>query len=330
MSLKPFVYCILATILILAALSVFLQSENSPENIWEIHDPLFLPGSQGSFDEVSVKDPSVVFFQNKWHLFYTARNKEEYTTAYVSAENLGDLQSAPRHELKMIRGKTRYGCAPQVFFFTPLKKWFLIFQNRDTNYQPAYSTTQKISEPKSWSTPKPLLKKDTVEKWIDFWVICDETTAYLFYTQAHKGVMMRSTPLPTFPNGWGNSKRVFDDVHEAVHVYKVRGKDIYHMIYELNEEGMRSFGLACGTDLNGLWKKTTDRYARSDQLRYVDKSVKWTDMVSHGEAFRSGFNERLEYDPDNCRWLIQGILKKDANVSYSALPWKLGIIQLIK
>ncbi|MEF8985274.1 MAG: hypothetical protein V5A51_11845 [Bacteroidales bacterium] len=28
-------------------------------------------------------------------------------------------------------------------------KWFLIFQNRDSNYQPAFSTTTTISKPES-------------------------------------------------------------------------------------------------------------------------------------------------------------------------------------
>jgi len=300
------------------------------EYSWEVNDPIFKQGPAQSFDEIAVKDPSIVFFEGNWHLFYTARSQEEYTTGYVSAKNLGELQSAPRYELKMIRGEKRYGCAPQLFYYTPQDAWYLIFQNRDANYQPAFSTTADLSKPESWREPEPLLIKDSPEKWIDFWIICDDTKAYLFYTQAHKYVMVRSTPLALFPKAWGEAQIAFDNVHEAVHVYKVKNRKEYHMIYELNQKGVRSFGLAIATDLYGPWKRTTDRYAAGDQLRYVDKSVKWIEMVSHGEALRSGSNERMEYDPDNCRWLIQGILKEESNVSYPALPWKLGIIQLIK
>ena len=53
-------------------------------------------------------------------------------------------------------------------------------------------------------------------------------------------------------------------------------------------------------------------------------------MVSHGEAIRSGYTERMEYDPNNCRWLIQGILKKDSKGPYPSLPWKLGIIKKVE
>jgi predicted GH43/DUF377 family glycosyl hydrolase len=79
------------------------------ETQWELRDPILSPGPKGSFDEVAVKDPSLVYFEGKWHVFYTARSKTQYTTGYVSAKRLADLQSAPRYELDMIRGKSRYG-----------------------------------------------------------------------------------------------------------------------------------------------------------------------------------------------------------------------------
>ncbi len=65
--------------------------------------------------------------------------------------------------------------------------------------------------------------------------MADKKKVYLFYTGAHSGVMVRSTIVNNFPNGWGKNKKVFDDVHEAVHIYKVKNKKEYHMIYELNK-----------------------------------------------------------------------------------------------
>jgi hypothetical protein len=266
----------------------------------------------------------------KWHLFYTARSSSEYTTGYVSAPRLTELQSAPRHELKTIRGKGRYGCGPQVLYYEPQGKWYLIFQNRDSNYQPAFATTTTIAKPATWSAARPLIRKDNRAKWIDFWVICDETKAYLFYTQGHRGVVVRSTRLEMFPHGWGEAIEVFQDVHEAVHVYKVKGHSQFHMIYELNRQGVRSFGLAVSNSLEGPWKKVTDNYATGDQLKTADGVKSWTEMVSHGELLRTGYDQHMEYDPQNCRWLIQGILKKDMNVPYPALPWKLGIMRRIE
>jgi endo-1,4-beta-xylanase len=98
------------------------------------------------------------------------------------------------------------------------------------------------------------------------------------------------------------------------------------MIYELNHGRVRSFGLATAQNLEGPWRKVTDRYATGDQLKYTGKTRPWTDMVSHGEAIRTGFNQQMEYDPQRCRWLIQGILKKESHAPYPSLPWRLGII----
>ena len=297
---------------------------------WEIGDYIFSPGPTGAFDEIAVKDPSIVFYENKWHIFYTARSKNEYITGYVTAKDFKNLNAVSRKELKQIRGKTRYGCAPQVFYFEPQQKWYLVFQNRDANYQAAYSTTVNISEPDSWSSAQNLITKDTPKKWIDFWIIAEEQKVYLFYTEAHNGVMVRSTSFEKFPNDWGKSKQVFDNVHEAVHIYKVADKQEFHMIYELNNDGIRSFGLAKANHLEGPWLKVTDKYATGDQLRWTDGCIPWTEMISHGEVIRSGFNQYMEYQPANCRWLIQGLMKKDLNVKYELLPWKLGIIQQIE
>ena len=310
----------------LVTMSTLAIGSEAGEKTWTISDAILLPGPSGSFDEVAVKDPSIVFAEGMWHLFYTARSDEEYTTGYVAARELEGLRSAPRYELGMIRGKSRYGCAPQILYYEPQHKWYLIFQNRDSNYQPMFSATTTISKPETWSRPEPLVRKDTPEKWIDFWIICDESKAYVFYTQAHNAVIVRSTSLEKFPGGWSQGEQVFDAVHEAVHVYKVKGCGEFHMIYELNWGGTRSFGLAVAENLAGPWKKVTDSYATGDQLRYTGTAGPWTEMVSHGELIRAGCDQHMEYEPDGCRWLIQGIRRKDNQGPYELLPWKIGIM----
>jgi hypothetical protein len=304
--------------------------QHSKELNWEIDDFVFSSDPNGIFDEIAVKDPSIVFFENRWHVFYTARSKNEYTTGYVSSTDFESLNASPRYELKQIRGDTRYGCAPQIFYFQPQNLWYLIYQNRDSNYQPVFSTNVEITNPNLWSAYKNLIEKDTSKKWIDFWIIADNNMVYLFYTEAHNGVKVRSTKISNFPDGWGKSKKVFDKVHEAVHVYKVKGKKEFHMVYELNNRGVRSFGLAKAKHLEGPWKKVTDEYATGDQLRWVNNSANWTEMISHGEAIRSGYDQLMEYEPNNCRWLIQGIMKDELKVNYEMLPWKLGIIQQVQ
>lgn len=68
---------------------------------WSVNPPLLRPGPPGSFDEVSVKDPSIVFHGNRWHLFYTARSRAEYSLGYVSAERLEGLGGAERTRLDL-------------------------------------------------------------------------------------------------------------------------------------------------------------------------------------------------------------------------------------
>jgi len=305
---------------------------NAAEARWRLEGPVFLPGPAGTFDEVAVKDPSVVFLQGRWHVFYTARGRGEYATGYVSAERLDELQTAPRHELTTIRGRaSRYACAPQVFLFRPQGRWYLICQSRDANYQPVYATTKTIDKPDSWSAPKPLLPKDDETKWIDFWVICDASTAYLFYARGHRDVYVRTAPIEQFPDGWSEDTKAFGPVHEAAHVYKAKGRDEYHMIYELNEGGVRSFGLATASHLRGPWKKVTDTWATGGQLVAPagPGASLWTDIVSHGEAIRTGCDERLEYDAANPRLLIQGRAGTTADGPYQDLSWKLGIVRCI-
>ena len=41
--------------------------------IWMAGPPLFSAGQPGAFDKTAVKDPSIVFADGLWRLFYTAR-----------------------------------------------------------------------------------------------------------------------------------------------------------------------------------------------------------------------------------------------------------------
>lgn len=317
-----------STALVMLSISAAPATSAEPSSSWIVGEPVLLPGERGCFDETAVKDPSIVFSGGQWHVFYTARGRGEYTTGYVSAKTLDELNSSRRHELKRISGaRSRYACAPQVFFFQPRNRWYLLFQTRDSNYQPAYSTTEAISGPASWSKPEALLKKNERTKWIDFWVICDETTAYLFYTRGHRDVYVRATTLEAFPEGWGEARKALSGVHEAVHVYRLKDRKEYHMIFELNRKGRRSFGLAVAEHLAGPWKRITDEYATGAQLRYATGRKLWTEEVSHGEAIRNGYDQRLEYEPEHSRWLIQGLMKAEHKGPYPSLPWKLGVIR---
>ncbi len=297
---------------------------------WTVSAPLFTP--QTAWDSIAVKDPSIVYAEGAWHLFYTAISPSATLTGYASAPTLEGLRTAQHHELPMVRSTAeRYGCAPQVFYYAPQGLWYLLFQNRDANYMPCYCTTATIADPASWSEFRPLLPKDESAKWIDFWVIADETRVYLFYTRAHHDVVYRTTSLADFPNGWGDWQVAYSGVHEAVHIYKAQSSGAYHMVYECNAgasaTGERSFGLAVADELAGSWRKETDAYAVGSQLVYPEGVSVWTREVSHGEALRLGCDQHMEYDDTHPRWLIQGLLREQQTEDYVDLPWILGLIE---
>merc|ERR1712176_1588199 len=120
--------------------------------------------------------------------------------------------------------------------------------------------------------------------------------------------MVRSTKLAEFPLGWSSARLAFEPVHEASHVYKSVRRNEYHMIYEMRTPTSgRSFGLARADHLDGPWSRVTDDYAKPNQMIVASDVAPWTDLISHGELIRSGYDQRLEYDPSEGTWLIQGL-----------------------
>ncbi len=139
--------------------------------------------------------------------------------------------------------------------------------------------------------------------------------------------MLRTTSLDAFPADWSDPRTVFTGVHEAVHVYKVQDRPEYHLIYEFNDQGVRSFGLAQANHLSGPWTKVTDSYATGPQLGREPGIAPWTDMVSHGEMIRAGYDQTLAYDADHPTMLIQGRLNDASDTPYPDLRWSLGLIR---
>jgi len=279
---------------------------------WQQESIVLLPGIAGSFDATAVKDPSIVFAEGRWHLFYTARGNGKYSLGYVAAPRLETLQSQPRMQLSALAGNTSTYAAPQVFFFRPQKRWFLIYQTSASNYQPMFSTTKTIGDPNSWSTPQELVRKQERSKWIDFWIICDDQNAYLFFTRDHHEVVAMQTSLAAFPYGFSKPKPVFAGVHEAVHIYKENGKSKYSMLFEVREPDLtRRYGRAQADHLLGPWRLIEEAFARA----------------SHGELLRISSDERLEADLTNPRFLIQALPNGSNLRDYPELPWRLKLIQ---
>jgi sugar lactone lactonase YvrE len=316
------------------------QAEALPSDFqWRASAPLVAPVERPQDPCYSVKDPSVVRYNDRWHLFCTIRSvKRSHQIEYLSFADWKDADAAERHVLKLSDG---YFCAPQVFYFSPQKKWYMILQVSDPSgrplLQPAYSTTDDIADPASWTKPELLYAKhpQNVKAWIDFWVICDDRNAHLFFT-SNNGLLWRAqTKLSDFPRGWDEPRVVIKaDIFEASCTYKLKAQEKYLTIVEAEAKGRpngwRYYKGYVADALDEEWKPIADTWDKpfAGPVNVSFAGDRWTDSISHGELLREGYDEKLEVDPDNLRFLFQGVLERDRQgKNYGQIPWRLGILE---
>jgi len=301
---------------------------------WSISQPLVAPAERPDDSCHSIKDPSIVFYQGGWHLFCTIRSqKRTHQIEYLSFTDWQNAYSAERHILKMHSG---YFCAPQVFYFAPHKKWYLICQASDKSwqpeYQPAYSTTTDIANPHSWTPLIPLGAKQADGKsGLDFWIICDETKAHLFFTTLDGRMWREETNIENFPADWSEpSLAITGDIFEASHTYKLKGLNRYMTLVEAQGGyGWRYYKAYLANQIDGEWIPLADTKDKSfaSMMNTQPTGLRWTDCISHGELLRAGYNQRLEIEATNLRFLFQGVSDKDKEGKpYGEIPWRLGIL----
>jgi hypothetical protein len=302
---------------------------------WTVGEPVLAPADRPDDPCFSVKDPSVVFHGGRWHLFCTIRSqKRSHQIEYLSFADWKDAAAAERHILHASDG---YFCAPQVFYFSPQQKWYLICQASDPSwtpkYQAAYATTADIADPASWSHLAPLGARPADGKaGLDFWIICDARRAHLFFTTNDGRLWREETALDAFPGGWSEPALALRaDIFEAAHVYRLKGLQRYLALIEAQGgRGWRYYKAYLADRIDGPWRLLADTKDRAlasmANVRHLGR--RWTDCVSHGELLRAGFDEHLEVDPAHLEFLFQGVLDKDrAGLPYGQIPWRLGLLE---
>jgi hypothetical protein len=303
---------------------------------WNSTGPLLSVGAGKTARDphVSVKDPSFVFHAGAWHLFTTLRMKSgRVDMEYLTFKNWNDAEKAERHVLNL---HNQYNCAPQVFYFTPQKKWYMVYQRADTNavvkFGPCFSTTEKIGDPKSWTKPRMMITNlSTAPKWIDFWVICDDAKAYMFYTSNDGHMWRRETKKTEFPYGWSEATLALKgDIFEASHTYKIKGTTQYLTIIETIGNNRRYYKAYVADKLDGEWRPIADSLEKPFAMaeKNVHQENPWTTNISHGELIRSGIDENMEIDPARLRFVFQGANDEEyRNKPYGQIPWRLGILE---
>ena len=303
--------------------------------MWEYSVPLIAPEQRDREVSRAQKDPTVVFHEGKWHVFMTVKLPGRSAIEYCSFDKWENADKSSRTILKI--SDSNYYCAPQIFYFTPHNKWYLIYQMGVTDAKMmwvAYSTTTDISDPLSWTQARPILDAGEddprQEGGLDYWIICDNQRAYLFLTNL-KGKMWRLwTTLEDFPRGFDHCAVALEaKVFEASHTYKIKGQDKYLTIIE--ENGRRYYKAYVADRLDGPWRPVADTadkpFAGWKNIRPAPGVEPWTDNVSHGELIRDGFDQTLTIDPDNLRFIFQGMLDKHkSGLGYGQFQWRIGML----
>jgi len=317
------------------------QQRNAPAGLcpplaWTLSAPLVSPANRPQDPCHAVKDPTVVQHDGRWHVFSTIRSAvRTHQIEYLAFERWEDADAAPRHVLACRQG---YFCAPQVFYFRPHRKWYLIYQvgepERRLKLQPAYSTTENLADPGSWSEARLLFPGQDprgVQKWIDFWIICDSERAWLFFTSLDGRMWRMWTALDRFPEGFDHCEQALRaDIFEASHTYRLLGRDQYLTVVEAQGRGARRYYKAYLADrLDGGWTPLADSedrpFAGAANVRQPRPA--WAESISHGELIRAGCDETMTVDPANLQFLIQGVTDRlRAGRKYGEIPWRLGLL----
>jgi hypothetical protein len=264
---------------------------------WVSTAPLISPKTSGW---ASIKDPSIVKVNGKYHVYATYYDTA-YKSMYTSFTDWNTAQQAPHVSMNGSRvGNT---VAPQVFFFKPHNKWYLI-----TQWPGSYATTDDINNPN-----------------------------YLYFSRDDGVLYVSKTTIGNFPNFSGSSIVMEDHrgngnsyLFEASNVYKLDGQNKYLLMVEAYISGPRLFRSWTSTSLDGPWTPFADTetnpFAGNNNVEWP--TGKWANGISHGELVRSSNDEKMTIDPCNLEFLYQGQAGNSSD--YNTIPYKLGLLRIKK
>lgn len=300
---------------------------------WEYSAPLIAPEERAENPSHAQKDPTVVFADGAWHVFMTVKLPDRSAIEYCTFKLWKDAHASRRTILKV--SNSDYYCAPQVFYFSPHKQWYLIYQMGVPGQKKmwvGYSTTTDIDDPESWTVAKPILDGGHDDPrtvgGLDYWIICDDHRAYLFFTSLNGKMWRMWTEREDFPNGFGHCEVALQaDVFEASHTYRI--KDSNQFVTLIEQKGQRYFKAYLADRLDGTWTPLADSAARPfagwNNIQPANGVSEWTDNVSHGELIRATNDETLTVDADQLEFVFQGMMETDkANTRYGTFHWRIG------
>ena len=285
----------------------------------------------------SIKDFSVVRYNNQWLIYATTAGSNGWGLVNFNFGDWSQAAAAPHTYLDTASAiGPGYRAAPQLFQFGPQNLWYLVYQTAP----PTYSTSTNPADPRSWSAPRTFIAQepDIVRQnkgdgtWIDFWVICDTSNCFLFFSDDNGHIYRAQTTLANFPNGFGNTQIVLSDskfsLFEATNVYKVAGSNQYLLMEEaIGGTGRRYFRSFTSTSLTGNWTPlaATESQPFAGRNNVTFPNGAWTQDISHGELVRASNDQTLTLDPCRLQFVYQG-QDPGAGGDYLKLPWRMGLL----
>jgi endo-1,4-beta-xylanase len=305
---------------------------------WTSTGPLIVPVSDEAHDLVAVKDPTVVRYNDRWHLYASSVSRGgAYNMVYTNFVDFDAARSSPLYYMDQTPGFDTYVAAPQLFYFAPQKKWYLVFHSGP----PMYSTADDPGNPMTWTRPAPFFAStpEIVTQhsgWLDFWVIGDGDHCYLFFSDDGGRWFRSKTSSSRFPGGFGDPVIVMQDrnagrLYEACNVYKIAETSTYLALIEAFDDtsnSRRYFRSWTADSLDGPWTVLHDdaMSAFAGQRNVVFDGAAWTADISHGEMIRAGYDERMEISLRTMRYLYQGFDPGIETSSYNEIPWKIALL----
>ncbi|WP_128436087.1 non-reducing end alpha-L-arabinofuranosidase family hydrolase [Streptomyces cyaneus] len=303
---------------------------------WSSSGPLISPKPDSTHNIAGIKDPTVVHYNGKYHVFASVASSSGYNLAYLNFSDWSQAGSATHHYLDRSAIGRGYRAAPQVFYYAPQRLWYLVYQTGNASY----STNPDISNPNGWSAPRhfyssmPDIIKQNIGNghWVDMWVICDSANCYLFSSDDNGHLYRSQTTVGQFPNGFTNTVIAAQDskyaLFEASNVYKVQGSNQYLLLVEaIGSDGRRYFRSWTTSSLAGSWTplaaSESNPFARANNVTFPSGS--WTRDISHGEMIRAGYDQTLTIPSCRLQYVYQG-MNPNAGGDYNLLPWRLGLL----
>lgn len=338
---KTILFCLITAVLLAGCASLFNKKPFYAIPLkWKASDVLVKPVSDEKHTIVSVKDPTVVFYNGLWHIYATAysTSANTWTMVYLNFKNWADAPKAKLTYIDINPNLSGYHCAPCLFYFSPQKKWYLTFQSQ----QPQYCTTDDITKPETWTAPKDFFEGKPASlgrnQWIDYHLISDETHVYLFFTGDDGRFWRSRTKIADFPNGMSEPELAIQDnrnvLFEGSFTYKIKGTNTYITMVEAMSPA-RFYRIWTSDRLDGQWTPVPGAdtwetpFAGINNVTFEDGVSAWTRDISHGELLRDGYDEKMILDPKNLRLLFQG-RDPQSGGAYNLLPYKLGLLTLDK